>query len=77
MALVADGHLVNDYQADGTFVAAETFARGRGNCLGYTNLFIALARDLGLNARYQLIESHPTFDVTSGYYLPTQVVDCF
>ena len=28
-ALVAEGRLVNDYQANGTFVAAETFARGK------------------------------------------------
>ncbi|MGK0224874.1 MAG: Flp pilus assembly protein TadD [Limisphaerales bacterium] len=67
--LVLGGFFANNYQFDGTYSAAETFAQRKGNCLGYTNMFIALAREVGLDARYQLIESHPVWNVESGYLI--------
>ena len=60
------GYFRNSYTRDGTYSAAETFARARGNCLGYTNMFITLARAVGLPARYQLVESDPKWDVSNG-----------
>lgn len=57
------GYFDDNYEHDGTYSAAETFARARGNCLGYTNMFIALSRAAGLPARYQLVESDPKWDV--------------
>ena len=66
-ALVDGGYFSNHYQANGTFIAAETFATRRGNCLGYTNMFIALARASGLRATYQLVDSDPVWDVNGGY----------
>lgn len=67
--LVERQYFANTYEAWGTFSAAETFANKRGNCLGYTNMFIALARALNLNAQYQLVESHPEWDVAGGYLI--------
>ncbi len=43
--------------AEGT--ARETFHRGAANCLSYANLFVALAREAGLDARYQWVEVRP------------------
>lgn len=43
--------------ADGT--AAEAFDRGSANCLTYAHLFVALAREAGLDARYQWLEVRP------------------
>ena len=39
--------------------AQQVFARGTANCLSYANLFVALAREAGLDARYQWLEVRP------------------
>ncbi len=46
-----------DPLADGT--ARQVFHRRSANCLSYANLFVALARDAGLDARYQWLEVRP------------------
>ena len=43
--------------AEGT--AREVFHRGTANCLSYANLFVALAREAGLEAHYQWQEVRP------------------
>lgn len=43
--------------ADGD--AQQVFARGTANCLSYAHLFVAMAREAGLNARYQWMEVRP------------------
>jgi Flp pilus assembly protein TadD len=50
-------NLEYDPFADGT--AKEVFHRGTANCLSYANLFVALAREAGLNASYQWLEVRP------------------
>jgi tetratricopeptide (TPR) repeat protein len=40
-----------DYEAGLTETAAEALAAGRGNCVAFTNLFIAMARSRGLRVR--------------------------
>lgn len=49
-----------DY-ADETRSAAETFHSLRGNCLSFTNLFVALAREAGLDVHYQEVDVPPTW----------------
>ena len=39
--------------------ARETFHRGSANCLSYANMFVALAREAGLDAKYQWLEVRP------------------
>jgi tetratricopeptide (TPR) repeat protein len=39
--------------------AQEVFHRGSANCLSYANLFVALAREAGLQASYQWLEVRP------------------
>ncbi len=43
--------------ADGD--ARDAFNRGSANCLSYAHMFIALAREAGLDARYQWMEVRP------------------
>lgn len=48
-----------DPEADGT--AQEAFHRGTANCLSYASLFVALAREAGLDAGYQWLELSPAW----------------
>jgi tetratricopeptide (TPR) repeat protein len=43
------------YDARGTYTASETFRRREGNCVSFTNLFIALGRSLGIPLQPALI----------------------
>lgn len=65
--LVQDGFFIDQYDHDATYSAAHTFVARKGNCLAYTNMFIALARQAGLDAKYQLVDTQPTWDVESGF----------
>ena len=44
-----------------TKTAAETFRDRSGNCLSFTNMFIAMARHLGFDARLREVEIAPTW----------------
>ncbi len=46
-----------DPEADGT--ARDAFRRGTANCLSYASLFVALAREAGLDAGYQWLDVSP------------------
>lgn len=67
--LVDHGYLIDGYAPRLTQTAAQTFESKMGNCLSYTNLFIALAREAGLRAEYEVIESSPIFDAIDGVLL--------
>jgi Flp pilus assembly protein TadD len=58
-AITGGGALGVQYDplADGG--AREVFHRGSANCLSYANLFVALAREAGLDASYQWLELRP------------------
>lgn len=47
------------YDPFGEGTAEEVFQRGTANCLAYANFFVAMAREAGLNARYQWLEVRP------------------
>ena len=50
------------YDSGNTLTATETFAARAGNCLSMTGLFIATARHVGLQAKYQKVAVDPTWD---------------
>ena len=58
-----------DYNADRTLTAAETFRTRAANCLSYTNLFVALARQAGLDAHFQVVDVPPEWDGQSGFLI--------
>jgi tetratricopeptide (TPR) repeat protein len=44
------------YSLGGTFTASEAFARREGNCLSFTNLFVAMGRSLGIPLTTALVK---------------------
>jgi Flp pilus assembly protein TadD len=70
-ALLDDG-LDLRYHNLKTYTAAETFAAREGNCMSFTNLFIALSREAGVMASYQEVKVPPTWSAIGDihyYYL--------
>ena len=64
--LVENGYFERGYERHLTQTAADTFATKAGNCLSFTNLFVALARMAHLEARYQIVDVPPSFDSDLG-----------
>jgi Flp pilus assembly protein TadD len=54
-AMLGSGLFSLDYQGEMTLTASETFHSGVGNCLAFTNLFVALAREARLRVNYQQV----------------------
>ncbi len=50
-----------DYTVDETLPARESFHSHRGNCLSFTLLFVALAREAGLDVSFQTMDVPPTW----------------
>ena len=60
---------------ESTRTAASTFESRRGNCLSFTNMFIAMARDLGLDASYQEVEIPPDWTLSGQTFLYTEHIN--
>jgi hypothetical protein len=52
-----------------TRTARETFEDQRGNCLSFTNMFVAMARQAGLDAHYQEVEVPPLWSFADRSFL--------
>jgi len=69
-ALLAAGYFGETrYNPRETLTAAEAFRTRNGNCLSFTNLFVAMAREADLDAVYQIVEVPPSFDADSGFLI--------
>lgn len=60
-AMIDDGLLTLDYDANLTYTASETFHSRQGNCLSFSNLFVALAREADLDVQFQTVAIPPSF----------------
>jgi len=60
---------------DSTRTAASTFSNRRGNCISFTNMFIAMARDLDLEAKYQEVEIPPDWSISGQTFLISEHVN--
>jgi tetratricopeptide (TPR) repeat protein len=58
-AVSANGVLGFDYQDSYTLTSVDAFDSRAGNCLGFANMLIALARKAGLKANYQEVFRRP------------------
>ena len=58
-AVTPNGVLGFDYDASLTLTATEAFEMRTGNCIGFANMMIALARRAGLKAEYQEVLRRP------------------
>ncbi len=67
--LIRDGYFGAGYSPYETLTAAEAFRARSGNCLSYTNLFVALAREAGLDAVYQVVDVPPSWDADAGFLI--------
>lgn len=68
-AILEPGALGFSYDALRTLTAAEAFDQRRGNCLAFSNLFVALARHIGLDAWYQEVPLGPQWSDVDGVWL--------
>lgn len=68
-ALMHPGLLGMHYSPTGTHTAAETFRTRSGNCVSLSLLFVAMAREIGLDARFQEVKVAPQWDRQSGVLL--------
>jgi len=58
-SIMPNGVLGYEYDASLTLTAKESFKRRAGNCIGFANMMIALARRAGLKAEYQEVLRRP------------------
>ena len=73
-AVVSGDRFVLAYD-DSTRTAWETFAKQRGNCLSFTSMFVAMAREIGLKARYQEVEIPPDWSMSGEVFLLSRHVN--
>ncbi len=66
---ITDGASFGFEFEDGTRSAAETFGLRRGNCLSFSNLIVALARELGLEASFQEVEVPPDWTLDNEVFV--------
>jgi len=74
-ALFADGEARLRYNRVKTYTAIETFHAMEGNCLSFTNLFVALAREAGLRAYYQEVETPATWADSGELYISSRHIN--
>ncbi|MFK8046839.1 MAG: tetratricopeptide repeat protein [Halioglobus sp.] len=58
-AIKSAGLLNIQYEPHAEGTAIEAFHRGSVNCLSYANMMVAMAREAGLDARYQWVDVRP------------------
>ena len=75
-ALLGEGEFELVYD-DVTRTAPETFRDRHGNCLSFTNLFVAMARQAGLNAHYQEVDVPADWSLSGQSFLLMQHVNVF
>jgi len=68
--LLDDGYFTPaNYDARETLTASEAFRARTGNCLSFTNMFVAMAREAGLDAVYQVVDVPPSWEAESGFLI--------
>jgi Flp pilus assembly protein TadD len=71
-----DPYLLNfTYDPSITLPAADTFREKTGNCLAFSNMFIAMARVTGLQAWYQTVEIPPQWSNVNETFLVSMHVN--
>ena len=75
-AVIGEGQFDLVYD-DSTRTAMETFQDQRGNCLSFTNMFVAMARYLDLDASYQEVKIPPDWSLSGHSFLFSQHVNVF
>jgi Tfp pilus assembly protein PilF len=74
-ALYSKSDLQLDYDATVTRTAAETYAQRSGNCLSLVIMTAAFARELGMEVRFQRVETEETWSRANSLYLVSDHVN--
>ena len=74
MAVIGQDTFLLAYD-DSTSTASDTFRNRRGNCISFTNMFISMARHLGLDASYQEVEIPADWSMEGQTYLFSQHIN--
>jgi len=64
-----------DYDPSLTLTAADTFNRRAGNCLSFSNMFVAMAREAGLKAWFQEVKLTPEWSNINETFLVSMHVN--
>lgn len=75
-AIINDGTFGLEFDG-ATRTAAETFELRRGNCLSFSNMFVAMAREIGLSASYQEVDIPPDWTFQNDVFLLNRHVNVF
>lgn len=73
-AVMRSGNFELKYD-DSTRTAQDTFRAGRGNCLSFTNMFVAMSRHLGLDAHFQEVDIPPDWSMAGESFVLSQHVN--
>jgi Flp pilus assembly protein TadD len=73
-AIIHDPSFKLEYD-ETTRTASETFRTRRGNCLSFSNMFVAMARYLGLDARFQEVDIPPDWSFRNDVFVLNRHVD--
>ena len=63
------------YSAEKTHTAVELYNARSGNCLSAMNLYVAMARHLGIEARFQRVDVQPSWDKRGGLLVLSQHIN--
>jgi tetratricopeptide (TPR) repeat protein len=74
---IMDPHTFGVTYDETTRTASDTFRTRKGNCLSFSNMFVAMARDVGLNAEFQEVDVPPDWTVDKDTFVLNQHVDVF
>lgn len=73
--LVRKDFFPKGYYTEHTRTASEVYDERSGNCLSYTNLFVAMARELGIRAHFQFARIPPSWTSDSGYLVRSRHIN--
>ena len=62
---------------DTTRTASETFRVRRGNCLSFSSMFVAMARDVGLSVQFQEVEVPPDWTLDNDTFVLNRHVNVY
>ncbi len=73
--LYEEEHLYVQYSDVKTHTAMEAFYARKGNCLSMMNLYIAMARYVGVDANFQTVDVQPSWDRRGGLLVLSQHIN--
>lgn len=77
VSAIMDTDILGVKYGDATLTASETFRIKRGNCLSFSNMFVAMARDVGLNVEYQEVDIPPDWTFRNDTYVLNRHVNVY